>query len=251
MTVYDCFTFCDELDTLEIRLATLDPVVDVFVLVESKQTFARKAKPLHYQKNAKRYAKWADKIRHIVVDLPADGNRWIAEFVSRDAAMQGLTDAQPDDYAMWGDVDEIPHPDNVARRLLGRNEQNSFRYYWNLASTERMRNTIAMPFGEIERRGGMAKIRNDQWHTLATWAGGWHFSTCGDVVEHLKTRAHEEYDTPAFHALAKDNRAKGQDPLGRNYALFPVEISLLPQYVQDNAERFSDRLLRQFRPEAA
>lgn len=244
MTVYDCFLFCDELDTLEVRLATLDPVVDVFVLVEARQTFARKPKPLHYQKNAKRYAAWAGKIRHIVADIPQDGDRWAAEFASRDAAAQGLTDAQPGDYVMFGDADEIPHPDNVAARRLGRNDQNLFRYYWNLASTERQRNTIAVPFCEIERRGGMAKIRNDQWHTLALWQGGWHFSTCGDVVEHLKTRTHAEYDTAEWHAMAKENKAKGLDPLGRNYALFPVALDRLPQYVQDNAERFSDRILK-------
>jgi beta-1,4-mannosyl-glycoprotein beta-1,4-N-acetylglucosaminyltransferase len=219
VTVYDCFLFCDELDTLEVRLATLDPVVDVFVLVESKQTFARKAKPLHYQKNAKRYAKWADKIRHVVVDLPAEGNRWVAENVSRDAAMQGMTDATFDDYVLFGDVDEIPHPDNVAKRLLGKNVQNYFRYYYNLASTERQRNTIAMSYGEIVQRGGMAAIRRDQWHLLNEWRGGWHFSTVGDVVEHLKTRTHEEYDTPHFHEMAKANKAQMQDPLGRDYGL--------------------------------
>lgn len=249
MTVYDCFLFCDELDTLEVRLATLDPVVDVFVLVESRQTFARKAKPLHYQKNAKRYAAWAGKIRHIVADIPQAGDRWAAERASRDAAMQGLSDAQPGDYVLFGDVDEIPHPDNVAARRLGRNEQNQFRYYYNMISTERQRNTIAVTFREIVERGGMAKIRHDQWHTLTTWTGGWHFSTCGDVVDHLKTRAHEEYDTAEWHAAAKANKAKGLDPLGRNYALFTVGIELLPQHVQDNAERFSDRLLK--RAEAA
>ena len=36
--IYDCFTFFNEMDLLEIRLNELDPVVDRFVLVEATVT---------------------------------------------------------------------------------------------------------------------------------------------------------------------------------------------------------------------
>ncbi len=35
---YDCFTFFNELDILEMRLNILDPYVDKFILVESVET---------------------------------------------------------------------------------------------------------------------------------------------------------------------------------------------------------------------
>ena len=46
MKVYDCFTFFNELDLLEIRLNELDNVVDYFVLVESKRSFQNKPKEI-------------------------------------------------------------------------------------------------------------------------------------------------------------------------------------------------------------
>ena len=44
--IYDCFNFFDEFDLLDIRLNTLDKVVDAFVLVEATVTFTNKKKPL-------------------------------------------------------------------------------------------------------------------------------------------------------------------------------------------------------------
>jgi beta-1,4-mannosyl-glycoprotein beta-1,4-N-acetylglucosaminyltransferase len=37
--IFDCFTFFNELDLLEIRLHELAPVVDRFVIAESPVTF--------------------------------------------------------------------------------------------------------------------------------------------------------------------------------------------------------------------
>ncbi len=37
--IYDCFTFFNELELLEVRLHELSGVVDKFVLVETTQTF--------------------------------------------------------------------------------------------------------------------------------------------------------------------------------------------------------------------
>ncbi len=40
--IYDCFAFFNEMDLLEIRLNTLNDVVDRFVLVEATRTFQKK-----------------------------------------------------------------------------------------------------------------------------------------------------------------------------------------------------------------
>jgi len=66
--IYDCFTFFNELDLLEIRLNVLKDVVDRFVLVEATQTFTGRPKPLYYKENAARFAAFADRIIHVVVD---------------------------------------------------------------------------------------------------------------------------------------------------------------------------------------
>ena len=56
--VYDCFCFFNELDLLEIRLNTLDKVVDRFILVESQLTHSGHSKPLYYANNKHRFSKF-------------------------------------------------------------------------------------------------------------------------------------------------------------------------------------------------
>ena len=68
--VYDCFTFFNEFELLEIRLNELDSVVDKFVLVEASKTHQGKEKPLFYNENKDRFKKFQDKIIHVIVDFP-------------------------------------------------------------------------------------------------------------------------------------------------------------------------------------
>jgi hypothetical protein len=41
--------------------------VDYFVILESKVSFQNSLKPLHYKENAKRFAKFKDKIIHVPI----------------------------------------------------------------------------------------------------------------------------------------------------------------------------------------
>ena len=66
MTIFDTFTFYNELDLLELRLNILGDVVDYFVINEANITFTGKPKPLYYRENKDRFKKWKDKIIHIV-----------------------------------------------------------------------------------------------------------------------------------------------------------------------------------------
>ena len=59
MKIYDCFTFYNELDLLEIRLNELNDVVDGFILVEAEQSHQNKSKPLFFQDNKNRYEKFS------------------------------------------------------------------------------------------------------------------------------------------------------------------------------------------------
>ena len=67
MKIYDCFTFYNELDLLEIRLNELDSVVDYFVIVEATKTQTGLDKPLFFDLNKKRYTKFKHKIIHVKV----------------------------------------------------------------------------------------------------------------------------------------------------------------------------------------
>src|SRR5690349_24880068 len=116
---YDCFTFFNELDLLEIRLNVLNPVVDKFVLVESTRTFQNKPKPLYFQQNATRFSAFKDKIIHIVVDQFPDfgdwteANSWTLEHHQRNSINRGLTRCTRDDVVIISDLDEIPRPETI------------------------------------------------------------------------------------------------------------------------------------------
>ena len=111
MRTYDCFTFFNELDMLEMRLEILNNHVDYFVLVESTKTHSGKDKELVFEKNKVIFERFSKKIIHVVVDnMPeaTDQNRWILENFQRNAIMRGLSACDPEDIILISDVDEIP-----------------------------------------------------------------------------------------------------------------------------------------------
>jgi len=113
--IFDCFTFFNELDILEIRLNEMAPVVDRFVLVEARKTFQGADKPLYFDQNKARFAPFLDRIEHVIVDFPEDlglyrkasSQAWAREYYQRDQIAQGLKTATPDDLVIVSDVDEI------------------------------------------------------------------------------------------------------------------------------------------------
>jgi len=165
MEIYDCFTFNDELDLLEIRLEELYDHVDHFVLVESRQTHARFPKKLYYQENKERYKKYSKKIIHIIMDMPPLNfidkliikrqldkpieflsnislsyglGRMKMDWAQRSAIKLGLKNAKDEDIIIISDLDEIPRVEkleeaiNLAKegKLVGF-QQKIYVYYLN------------------------------------------------------------------------------------------------------------------------
>ena len=133
--IYDCITFYNELDLLEVRLHELCDVVDRFVLVEATQTFQGNPKPLFFEVHKHAFSRYADKITHIVVEFPDEAAlrshlstrppnmTWAREHYQRDQISRGLTKALPDDLIIVSDVDEIISAAKlrgaIAERILG------------------------------------------------------------------------------------------------------------------------------------
>lgn len=136
--IYDCFMFFNELDVLEIRLHVLADVVDRFVLVEARQTHQRHDKPLYYFENRSRFASFANRIDHVIVDeFPDEAADPLAcENWQRNAIRFGIRDAEAGDTILISDVDEIPKPELVlaAARRAGVSvfRQVMFCYFLNL-----------------------------------------------------------------------------------------------------------------------
>ena len=114
MKVYDCFTFYNEFELLELRLQALWDVVDRFVIVEADKTHANLPKPYNFIEHIQEYEEFLPKIHYVMyctnVDYKGVGD-WSIENAQRNAIAQGLTDAAPDDLIIVSDLDEIPAPD--------------------------------------------------------------------------------------------------------------------------------------------
>ena len=118
--IVDCFSFFNELELLDIRLNTLDPYVDKFVLVEAAKTQTLMDKPFVFEENKEKFNKYLNKITHVKLekeDCPTgDFNRinhdWGMENFQRDSAKRGLEmieGMKPDDVVLISDLDEVPN----------------------------------------------------------------------------------------------------------------------------------------------
>lgn len=112
MKIYDCFTFYNEFELLDLRIAEIYDLVDVMVIVEAEKTFQGADKPCYLMEMQERY-QHLDKLRvYAVTDMP-DGDPWLNEAHQRNSIMLGLYDADPEDIIMISDADEIPRPSTV------------------------------------------------------------------------------------------------------------------------------------------
>lgn len=172
--IYDCFTFFNELDVLELRLNELDPVVDRFVLCEATVTHRGQPKPLVFQENRERFARFLPKIIHIVVDDMPQGkfreaDFWVKEKFQRKALMRGLTSARDDDFVTLCDLDEIPSAKAVAAGVARNDRAVTVfdlmycRFFVNLISPKGWHRARMARFGDI-RSLQMLRSGGPQWH---------------------------------------------------------------------------------------
>lgn len=250
--VFDCFTFWMELDLLEIRLNILDEYVDKFVLVESHETFSGQPKPLYYEENKERFAKWNDKIIHIVVPNieVTDGNFFKRHYLCYEAIELALmNEGQTEDIAMCSDLDEI-WDSNILEECDGYIHsltQFNYSYWLNYRSNEEWQGTLMSKIENIFV-GFNKRYRTEKPNKLAN--GGWHFSNMGGVEQIIKKI--EAYDhsnevipmLSQFEGYGIQYRIEhGQDFLGRptNYQGVPYEFHIeedknLPTYLVENKD---------------
>ena len=114
MKVYDCFTFYNEFELLELRLQALWDVVDCFVIVEANRKHNGEPKIFNFWEQQADFKEFLPKIRFIPADLsnvPFSGaGDWSIENAQRNAIMNGLDDAQPDDLIMSSRSPSCPSP---------------------------------------------------------------------------------------------------------------------------------------------
>lgn len=187
----DTFPYSGEADMLECRLTELDPVMDLFVIVEADVTHGgNRPKPYRYLDHQERFTPWADKIRYIqATDLPTVEDAWSRELAQREWLRAGLRDVEPGDIVFHGDVDEIPTRLAVsAMRPGGRNpdfvgiHQRMHPFAVDWLHPEPWGGTVAARFESIASFSEMRNVRLFGW-PMPIAHGGWHFSWVSDGIE--------------------------------------------------------------------
>eukprot|EP01042_Synura_sphagnicola_P005232 gene5232-6675_t len=114
--IIDTFLFFDELSMLRLRYEMTRDVVDLYVLIEAKQTFTGKPKPLHFREgNHILPSGLLNRTIAVAIDLPfnpsvGNGSAWDNEAYQRDAFLKVLTEhvkPDPRDIILHSDLDEI------------------------------------------------------------------------------------------------------------------------------------------------
>ena len=263
--IYDCFTFFNELELLEIRLNVLDGVVDRFVLVEATKTFNDRPKPLVFGENRSRFEKFLHKITHIVVDdYPPYETAWTNENHQRNCMAHGLRDCSENDVILISDLDEIPNPTTIVEYRdkpgIYVFEQLMHYYYINHLCIRRpiWRGTKMLHYRDFLNAldaiddYGSCCIKSLNQGTTATKIrmfkdaipiadGGWHFTFLGGlerVREKLRSYAHEEHNFPEYTDLRNIEKRMRTD--FTCHRLLGVECDkTYPAFLRENKERYA------------
>jgi hypothetical protein len=242
--IYDCFTFFNELDLLEIRLNILDDHVDYFVLAECEETFSGLAKPLYYNENKSRFSKWNHKIIHHVNSKIETQNSFERAYYQKENISISIKHLNDDDVVYYGDLDEIWKPQEVDDKVYKLHQLN-YSYYLNYRSSEKWIGTLVGRYKNIKEIGFNYLRANP---TNFKKDGGWHFTNMGgpdQIRKKLESYDHQEYNLHWIKNTLEQRMENGQDFIGRphdwegNQFTFRIDESDLPKYILENKYRYA------------
>jgi beta-1,4-mannosyl-glycoprotein beta-1,4-N-acetylglucosaminyltransferase len=227
--------FFDEEMLLGLRLKTLNKYIDKFIIVESKYTHSGDKKKLIF--NINKYSEFKSKINYIVTEDSPEGieninnddnenqknikhimNALRRENYQRNKIMEGLNEADPEDWVIISDLDEIPNLNSINFNKINKKiiffKQRVFYYKLNLelknihwigSKAVRKKNLISPQWLRNIKDRIYSKWRLDiifskkKYNNIFyIYNGGWHFSYIKkpeDIEKKLKSYLHHrEYD---------------------------------------------------------
>ncbi len=293
MKIFDCFMYFDEEILLDLRMNILDKYVDYFVIVESTFTHKGEERKLHF--NHKRFKKFENKIIYLVYDeKPKDikeilkndiepdiSNKFIINALLRENGQRnfiinGLKDADDDDYILVSDVDEIPNLEEVdfskinQKILLFRQDMFYYKFNLNLPNFSwtgtkgcKKRNFISPQWLRNIKDRKYNFLRFDTFFSKTKYMnikiidnGGWHFTNLKNAKEieyKLKSYLHHrEFDVNpissdeikkimndkiAIYDLSLDKRTQ---KIGHGKKLQKYSLEKLPKFLQNNIVNYQE-----------
>ncbi len=205
-------------------------------------------------------------------------NGMARDYFQRENLQKGLKNLDADDLIIISDLDEIPNLENLDQNNIGNNivifQQKMFYYKFNLLYEEftwagskavKYRNFISpqwlrnikskkYPFWRLDTFFSKKRYSN----LLYVNDGGWHF-TCIRTAEDLEKKLlnfahHYEFEKSGLKRndlkkLINERRVMydhNVDQRGYKWSgksiLKKIDLSLLPEYIQNNSEKFNDWL---------
>ena len=241
--IVDCFPFFEEFDVLELRMRTLENVVDRWVIVESPFTFRGDPKPMHLHERPELLAPWRDRITLLAYREPPGGHSWENERRQRDFVKYGLDGCAPDDLILLSDCDEIPDPALAGARphahlLLAHRMVNAEGYLNRLAlGGERCRlGTRAFVYRDLAAVGELGNLRHLPFDDFDYVDSGWHFTSLGGsrvLDRKIAAYSHAENDLPYYRDLTRLDVVFASDV----QTWWPID-ERFPQAVRDDPARW-------------
>ena len=271
MKLIDCFMYFDEDLVLDIRLNTLNEVVDKFVIVEGTLDHAGNKKKLNF--DIKKFSKFKKKIKYITVDdLPKEvkffkknwAPDWHRENAHRNKLELGYSDLSDEDLIMISDIDEIPNP----KKINEFNINNKYGCFLQMNFQSKI-NLLNLNISEWEGTKICQKknLKSPQWlrniklKKYPFWKfykpkqpqiisnGGWHFSflkTPEDISKKIKSYVHQELNITEYNDVnnIKKRISDGKDIFDREFNYSKIDVDQrFPEYIYKNTNKFKDWIL--------
>ena len=264
--IYDCITFFDENLLANSRFEILKEVVDYFIVCESNYDHKGNKKKINFKLQNH---KFRDKVRHIVIkeQFPDLKDGWKCEAHQREKILEGISDAQDNDFIMYSDSDEIPNPSAIKNINLKKkygiflqkfftykiNIFNRYESPWEGTRVCRRKNLKGINF--MRKKIQSKNINKPFWNfniekSIEIYQdGGWHFNNLYNVStisKKLKVSPHEEFSGDEFSniSIIEDKISNLTDLYGRGHKYEKINInSSYPDYILANISKFKDYIL--------
>ena len=264
--IYDCITFFDENLLTNLRFEILKDVVDYFIVCESKFDHKRREKDINFSLINKDLK---NKVKHLVINepFPSNLNYWQIEEFQREKLLKATEEADPEDFIMYSDSDEIPNPDILKNINLKKkygiffhdcfnykiNLFNPYESPWEGTRVVKKKNLNSIDFMRqkiLYKNLNYSFFRIDKEKNIQIFKNaGWHFNNLippESISLKLKTFAHKEYSGEEFSSLniIKDKINKKIDLFNRGHTYKVVNLdNNFPKYILDNLEKFEDYIV--------
>lgn len=269
MKIFDCFTFNDENELLEIRLNELNKYVDFFVIIEFGETHQGTKKSKNIDKRI--INKFRDKIRYFFFDrFDENLGAWQKESFQRNKILEGIKDSENEDIIIVSDVDEIPNLHNFnffnIEDYVYAFSQTHTMYKFNIVRKKKWIGTKLCKKKILKSPQWLRSVkvhkkynfyRIDKIFSKTYYKkfkiiknGGWHFGwlkTPSEIIKKINSYAHEEHNNLLNNNLDYITRCINNNLSfldNKDELLFEKKLNFLPLYINQNLIKYSKWIKR-------